>query len=166
MTTQNNDKITLDSSIVISLLKEDDFYREIVKVVEIIKDLEIQVLISHITYAEIWVGVLASKTPKKDENKVNKTLYELFGVKITDLNITIARTAAAAFLKYKSRKGTREFLIPDFLIGAHAQYYTKSILTTNPRDFQRYIPDLNVLTPSQFFNGTIFFKRFLCCYCY
>ncbi len=143
-------EITLDSSIIISLLKKDEFFQDIVKVVEIIKNLGVQVFISHITYAEIWVGVLSSKTPKEDEIRVNKTLYELFKVKITDLNVTIARTAAAAFLKYKSFKGTREFLIPDFLIGAHALYYTKSILTTNPRDFQKYIPELDVLTP-QFF---------------
>ncbi|HEY0087346.1 MAG TPA: type II toxin-antitoxin system VapC family toxin [Candidatus Lokiarchaeia archaeon] len=152
---QNNNKITLDSSIVISLLKEDAFFQDIVKVVEIIKKLEIQVFISHITYAEIWVGVLSSKTPKEDEIKVNKTLYELFEVKITDLNITIARTAAAAFLKYKSLKGKREFLIPDFLIGAHAQYYTNSLLTTNPRDFLKYVPKLNVITPQQFIKGNI-----------
>ncbi len=148
--TQKNNEITLDSSIIISLLKKDAFFQEIVNVLELIKDLEIQVYISHITYAEIWVGVLASNNPKEDEIRVNKTLYELFGVKVTDLNITIARTAAMAFLNYKNLKGTREFLIPDFLIGAHAQYYTKSILTTNPRDFQKYIPELNVLTPSQF----------------
>ena len=147
---QTNNKITFDSSIVISLLKEDDFFNDIVKVVEIIKKLEIQVFISHITYAEIWVGVLSSKTPKEDEIRVNKTLYELFEAKITNLNITIARTAAAAFLKYKSLKGKREFLIPDFLIGAHAQYYTNSILTTNPRDFLKYIPKLNVISPQQF----------------
>ena len=77
-------------------------------------------------------------------------LYELFEATTTDLNITIARTAAAAFLQYKSLKGKREFLIPDFLIGAHAQYYTNSILTSNPRDFQKYIPKLNVITPIQF----------------
>ena len=28
---------------------------------------------SLISYAEIWVGVLSSKTPKEDELKVNKT---------------------------------------------------------------------------------------------
>jgi len=147
---QINNEITLDSSIIVSLLKKDVFFREIVKVLELIKDLEIQVYISHITYTEIWVGVLASNNPKEDEIRVNKTLYELFGVKVTDLNITIARTAAMAFLNYKKLKGTRELLIPDFLIGAHAQYYTKSILTTNPRDFLKFIPELNVLTPSQF----------------
>ena len=146
----DNNKITLDSSIIISLLKEDVFFQEVVQVVEILKRLEFQVLISLITYAEIWVGVLSSKTPKEDELHVNKTLYELFGVNITDMNITIARTAAAAFLKYKRLKGRRKSLIPDFLIGAHAQYHTHSILTTNPRDFLKYLPQLNVLTPHQF----------------
>lgn len=143
-------EVTLDSSVVISLLKKDEFYPDVVKVLETIKQFEMEVYISHITYAEVWVGVLASKTPKRDKILVNKTLYELFGATITDLNVTIARTAAAAFLKYKSLQCTREFLIPDFLIGAHAQYYTNSILTTNPRDFQKYIPELNVLTPPQF----------------
>ena len=150
MKQNNENEITLDSSIIISLLKEDGFFQDIVEVVELIKKLEIKVYISHITYAEIWVGVLSSKTPNEDEMRVNKTLYELFEVKITDLNITIARTAAAAFLKYKSLKGTRDFLIPDFLIGSHALYYTNSILTTNPRDFLNYIPKLKVITPDQF----------------
>ncbi|MHA1730838.1 MAG: type II toxin-antitoxin system VapC family toxin [Promethearchaeota archaeon] len=148
--TPSKGEITLDSSVVISLLKNDEFCPDVIKAVEIIKRLEIQTIICYVTYAEIWVGVLGSKTPKKDEMLVNKTLYELFGVKITNFNVTIARTAAAAFLKYKSLKGKREFLIPDFLIGAHAQYYTNAILTTNPRDFQKYIPELDVLTPHRF----------------
>lgn len=148
--TSLNDEITIDSSVIISLLKKDIFSDDVVKVVELINDLDIQVYISHITYAEIWVGVIASDYPNKDKIKVNKTLYELFRVKIKDLNVTIARTAAAAFLRYKNRKGTREFLIPDFLIGAHAEYYSNSILTTNPRDFQKYIPNLKVLKPLEF----------------
>jgi len=150
MMTESNREITLDSSIVISLLKNDIFTQNIITVVEIIKNLEIQIYISHITYAEIWVGVIASQNPKKDELKVNKTLYELFRVEITDVNITIARNAAAAFLEYKNLNGKREYLIPDFLIGAHASYYTKSILTTNPRDFLNYFPNLVVLTPAEF----------------
>lgn len=150
MMTSLNDEITIDSSVIISLLKKDIFSDDVVKVVELINDLDIQVYISHITYAEIWVGVIASDYPNKDKIKVNKTLYELFRVKIKDLNVTIARTAAAAFLRYKNRKGTREFLIPDFLIGAHAEYYSNSILTTNPRDFQKYIPNLKVLKPLEF----------------
>ncbi|TXT58317.1 MAG: hypothetical protein BAJALOKI1v1_1690008 [Promethearchaeota archaeon] len=150
MTKQVKHEITIDSSIIISLLKEDEFHKDIVKVVELIKKYDIQVSMSHITYAEIWVGVVASNTPKKDEIKVNKTLYEIFAINITDLTITIAQSAAAAFLKYKSLKGIREYLIPDFLIGAHAKYYTNSILTTNPRDFLKYFPELTVLTPDQF----------------
>ncbi len=144
------DKITLDSSIIISILKKDSFFEDVIKANKILRKSEINTFISHITYAELWVGVISSTNPKEDEIALNKVLYEIFRVVITDLNVTIARTAAAAFLKYKNLKGKRDFLIPDFLIGAHAQYYTNSILTTNPRDFQRYIPDLMVITPKQF----------------
>ncbi|MHA1651161.1 MAG: type II toxin-antitoxin system VapC family toxin [Candidatus Helarchaeota archaeon] len=147
---QANNKITLDSSIIISILKEDEFFQEVVKVIEILKKLSFQVFMSYITYSEIWIGVISAKTPKEDELKLNKTLYELFEVNITNLNITIARIAANAFLSYKRLKGKREFLIPDFLIGAHAQYYTNSLLTTNPRDFLKYFQNLKVLTPKQF----------------
>jgi predicted nucleic acid-binding protein len=147
---QTNHKITLDSSIIISLLKKDIFFEDIVKVVEILKEFQFQVFISLITYAELWVGVISSENPSEGELKLNKTIYGLFEAKITDLNIKIAKIAAEAFLKYKNLKSKREFLIPDFLIGAHALYYTNSLITTNPRDFQKYIPKLVVITPKEF----------------
>ncbi|MGQ4875690.1 MAG: type II toxin-antitoxin system VapC family toxin [Promethearchaeia archaeon] len=147
---QLKNNITLDSSIIISILKKDKFSTNIYKIIKLLRKLEFNVFISHITYAEIWTGVIKSKTPKKDEQKVNKTLYELFRVKIMNLNITIAQIAAEAFLKYKSFGGKRDHLIPDFLIGAHAKYYSDKILTTNPRDFLKYIQDLEVLTPELF----------------
>lgn len=131
-------------------MKEDIFFQEIVDLVKIIKELSIEVLMSYITYAEIWSGVLSSKSPEAEELKINKVLYELFEVNLTDFNITIARDAAAAFINYKLMKGKRESLISDFLIGAHAKYYTNLFLTTNPRDFLKYFPALQVLTPKEF----------------
>lgn len=108
---------------------------------------------SYITYAEIWSGVLSSESPETEELKINKVLYELFEVNLTDFNITIARDSAAAFINYKKLKGKRESLIPDFLIGAHAKYYTNLFLTTNPRDFLKYFPSLRVLTPQEFIDS-------------
>ena len=152
MMTQNEEKIAIDSNIIISILKKDEHFNKVKEVILLIKKLKINVIMSYISYAEIWFGVLSSKSPKEEELKVNKSLYELFEVDITDFNITIARTAAAAFLKYKKLKGKRETLIPDFLIGAHAKYYANRILTTNPRDFLKYIPELKVLTPDDLLN--------------
>jgi len=145
-----NKKITIDSSIVISLLKEDVFFQEIVDLVQIIKKLGIEVIMSYITYAEIWSGVVSSKSPETDELKINKVLYELLEVNLTDFNITIARDTTVAFMSYKKMKGKRESFIPDFLIGAHAKYYTNLFLTTTPRDFLKYFPALQVLTPKEF----------------
>ena len=46
--------------------------------------------------------------------------------------------------------GRCEALIPDFVIGASASYYSGRLLTTNPRDFFRAFPTLEVLMPSVF----------------
>jgi predicted nucleic acid-binding protein len=65
-------------------------------------------------------------------------------------NVEIAREAARAQADYRRRGGKREALIPDFVIGANASYYSGRLLTTNPRDFFRAFPTLEVLTPSVF----------------
>ena len=44
-------------------------------------------------------------------------------------------------------------LIPDFVIGANAAYYAGRLLTTNPRDFFRAFPALEVLTLQSYQNS-------------
>jgi predicted nucleic acid-binding protein len=65
-------------------------------------------------------------------------------------NVTVARDAARVQAGYRRRGGRREVLIPDFLIGANAAHYSGQLLTTNPRDFLRFFPNLEVLTPKAF----------------
>ncbi len=65
-------------------------------------------------------------------------------------NVAIAREAARAQAAYRRRGGRREVLIPDFVIGANATYYAGRLLTTNPRDFFKAFPTLEVLTPQAF----------------
>ena len=77
-------------------------------------------------------------------------LIDSLEAKIISDNIIIAQRAARAQAEYRKKGGTREVLIPDFLIGANAEFYSKRILTTNPRDFMKYFPDVEVLTPPVF----------------
>jgi predicted nucleic acid-binding protein len=61
--------------------------------------------------------------------------------------------AAAAFLaghahaNYRRAGGTREAVLPDFLIGAHAAVTARPLLTRDPRRIATYIPGATLLAP-------------------
>jgi predicted nucleic acid-binding protein len=60
---------------------------------------------------------------------------------------------AAAFLAghahgdYRRSGGTREAVLPDFLIGAHAAVTGRSLLTRDPRRVATYIPGTTLIAP-------------------
>jgi predicted nucleic acid-binding protein len=61
--------------------------------------------------------------------------------------------AAAAFLaghahaSYRRTGGTREAIIPDFLIGAHAAVTARPLLTRDPSRVATHIPGTTIITP-------------------
>jgi predicted nucleic acid-binding protein len=58
-----------------------------------------------------------------------------------------AFAAARAFALYRRSGGTRERLLPDFLIGAHAAIRGYSILTRDVSGFRRYFPAVPLIAP-------------------
>jgi predicted nucleic acid-binding protein len=63
--------------------------------------------------------------------------------------------AAAAFLaghahaNYRRVGGTREAILPDFLIGAHAAVTARPLLTRDPRRVATHIPGTKLITPDE-----------------
>jgi len=63
--------------------------------------------------------------------------------------------AAAAFLAghahadYRRAGGTREAVLPDFLIGAHAAVTDRPLLTRDPRRVATYIPGAALIQPNE-----------------
>lgn len=61
--------------------------------------------------------------------------------------------SAAAFLAghahagYRRAGGTREAVLPDFLIGAHAAITARPLLTRDPRRIATHIPGATLITP-------------------
>lgn len=55
--------------------------------------------------------------------------------------------AGAAFRKYRTSGGSRERVLPDFLIGAHAVVRGHSILTRDPKGYRAYFPTIELITP-------------------
>ena len=133
-------EISLDSSIIISLLAEDIHVDNTIKALQKLKEKACQVYMSLVAYSEIWTGIeLIGDTDRKSASmtSLNKILVSA-GIKIVSDNLAIARRTAKAQADYKTRGGKRQILIPDFLIGANAAFYSSRILTTNQRDFLNY----------------------------
>jgi len=55
--------------------------------------------------------------------------------------------AAKAYAQYRRRGGSKEQVLPDFFIGAHATVEGWPLLTRDARRFRTYFPTLQVLAP-------------------
>lgn len=59
-----------------------------------------------------------------------------------------ALAAAEAWRTYRQRGGSRQRMVADFLIGAHALSHTDQLLTRDRGFYRAYFSDLEVLEPS------------------
>jgi predicted nucleic acid-binding protein len=58
-------------------------------------------------------------------------------------------SAAKAFERYRSAGGSKTVLLPDFIIGAHAEVEGLSILTRDTSRYRTYFPTVPLFTPSR-----------------
>jgi predicted nucleic acid-binding protein len=144
-------RISLDSSIFISQLTGDVHAEAVLAALMVLETMRAERTLPLLCYAELWTGV--ELLPEEDRSAAAETLDRVLGasrVLLVADNVAIAREAARAQAAYRQRGGKREVLIPDFVIGANATYYAGRLLTTNPRDFFKAFPVLEVLTPQAF----------------
>jgi predicted nucleic acid-binding protein len=144
--------MSLDSSIIISHLSGDVHKDDVLAAMERFELLRAELFLPLICYAEIWAGIelLKGENERKRAAEELQNIIQGSGIMLVSDNVAIAQDAARAQVEYRRRGGRREVLIPDFLIGANAAYYSGQLLTTNPRDFLKYFPKLKVLTPKAF----------------
>jgi predicted nucleic acid-binding protein len=55
--------------------------------------------------------------------------------------------AGKAFRRYRSRRGTKTGVLPDFFIGAHAAVARIPLLTRDPRRYRTYFPSVSLIAP-------------------
>jgi predicted nucleic acid-binding protein len=144
-------RLSLDSSIFISQLTGDVHADAVLAALTVLETMGAERTLPLLGYAELWTGV--ELLPEADRPAAAETLDRVLRasrVLLVADNVAIAREAARAQAAYRQRGGRREVLIPDFVIGANATYYAGRLLTTNPRDFFKAFPTLEVLTPQAF----------------
>jgi predicted nucleic acid-binding protein len=144
--------MSLDSSILISHLSGDLHQEAVLAAMERLEALGAELTLPLLCYAEVWTGVALLDEAEQQQHSgdaIHQLLHASHIQLVAD-NVEIAREAARAQADYRRRGGRREALIPDFVIGASASYYSGRLLTTNPRDFFHVFPTLEVLMPSVF----------------
>ncbi len=74
-------------------------------------------------------------------------LLALAGVQFDAVSQEAAGAAGQAWRLYRARGGSRDRLIPDFLIAAHAAVQADRLLTRDPQIAHSYFPDLELVVP-------------------
>lgn len=111
-----------------------------------------------------WSRLKLERARKDGSVLVNQIIYSEFSIRYETLEEVeralpadefrreglpwhAAFAAAKAFALYRRRGGSREKVLPDFLIGAHAAIRGYSLLTRDPSGYRTYFPDLDIIAP-------------------
>ncbi len=97
------------------------------------------VAINPIIYAELC----AHTTPP---SLIDEFLHDVQATYLP-LEKTAASLAGQAFWAYRSRKGNKTGVLPDFFIGAHAQADKLTLLTRDGARYKTYFPKVKLICP-------------------
>lgn len=96
-------------------------------------------LISDVVWAETVAGFPHSRDG-------TSALAEL-GATFSPLTAAAAEAAGVAWRRYRTSGGSRDRVVADFLIGAHATLQADRLLTRDRGFYRRYFTNLTVLDP-------------------
>jgi predicted nucleic acid-binding protein len=129
----------IDSNVLIDVLEERSQWAEwsARHIARLATDGEL--VINQIVYGEVSV-------PFPDSGKLDEKLSSTW-LKREDLPWQAAFRAGKAHAAYRKTGGKRISIMPDFLIGAHAEVRGYQILTRDARQIRYYFPGVNVIAP-------------------
>ena len=128
----------VDSNIIIDILEENEWSpwseRNILKMSE-----TGQLVINQIVLAETAMYF-------DHVVQLDRSLAALRLVK-EELPWEAAISAGRGHARYRKQGGSRERVLPDFLIGAHADLKGYRLLTRDARRYRQYFPNLEIIAP-------------------
>jgi len=137
-------KYSLDTNVIISHFKADKFSDDTDRFFSWVREYGHELLIADIVYGELYTGVFLSEDPLIEERRMQKFLA-VNEIDVKSPSIKTAKRAGELYSKHLMRnKKTLKRILPDFIIGAHAEKYSDALITWNPADYKI---DLPVRTP-------------------
>ena len=93
--------------------------------------------------------ILAEVAPRMGSLEIFYQQMAMLDIEMDDITDAAAFKAGLAFQAYRRNKGSAPAVLPDFLIGGHAQSTGSAILTRDPRFYRSYFPGVPLITPSK-----------------
>jgi len=100
-----------------------------------------RLLISEVVYAELAAAF------RGDRERLDAFLREI-GIDLVSLDREALAVAGRIWRTYRDQGGSRQRIIPDFLIGAHARKTADRLITRDRGFFRRWFEGLEVVDPS------------------
>jgi hypothetical protein len=94
------------------------------------------------------VVVLAEIAPRFSRIEILRSALPSMAI-VEEIPVTAAFLAGHAHVDYRRAGGTREAILPDFLIGAHAAVTARPLLTRDPRRVATHIPGATLIAPEE-----------------
>jgi predicted nucleic acid-binding protein len=98
-------------------------------------------LINDIIYAETSIRF-------PDPTEFDAVLEEM-GVTVAPFARLVPFVAGKAFANYRNSGGSRDRVLPDFFVGAHAEVERLPLLTRDSRRYRTYFPSVTLIAPEQ-----------------
>lgn len=96
-------------------------------------------IISDIVYCEFSIGMAS-------QDAADAAILRL-GLERYQCSDAALFRAGVAFKLYRRNRGTKNNVLPDFIIGAIAEVEDIPLVTANRSDFQGYFPKIKLITP-------------------
>ena len=92
--------------------------------------------------------VYAEVAPAFEAHSQLEAALHALGVELDAIGAEAALLAGQTFKTYRDSGGPRQYLIPDFLIAAHASIQANSLAAKDRGYLRRYFPDLSLAAQS------------------
>jgi len=96
-------------------------------------------VINPVIYAEVSCGFASQR---QADRAMSSAIYRREA-----LPFDAAFAAGQAFLSYRQSGGAKRSPLPDFYIGAHADFGGYFLLTRDPKRYRQYFPLLRIISP-------------------